>query len=470
MATTTTRRQQRWLDRVSVPAAREERAARPAEAAVATATNGSRGRVRWVDSVRPAQAATLGQGGNAATVPPTVTLNAPGAMGHPQTGETAMEPALQLDPTARARLALLEGSSSSGDDDSDTEDGGNDELSIHDTLGTLSRQVQQMVDRSISKSTAAQRKSVATQFLLWLSKMSLEVSEISATLYLQDRLQKKSLEPASLVQYGSILRIMITRMQKPTDYLTTYIRGVRKTMGMAPSSQALPMTREMVRRIVDHLRQSEDLIVIRIALLITLCYETASRVSDVLHLTRESFIFQEGLTIVFGRTKGNVSAAPRMDHLVFFDKEVITDFHDWMKEIPTGQQAFPGVTAKLVSRTLRQVVVPEGYAGSWLKLKPGSLVKPYFTNHSMKRGAITTLWRCAARGLVVPEMIPCLAKHVPQNPQFPSITIGYAADLTAVAKAGGSGSLTRHLVTSKYLHGQDLPDGAMAGIGNFLLT
>jgi transcriptional accessory protein Tex/SPT6 len=66
-------------------------------------------------------------------------------------------------------------------------------------------------------------------------------------------------------------------------------------------------------------------------------------------------------------------------------------------------------------------------------------VRPRFSLHSMKRGAITKLWeQCAAAGLE-PAMVPFIAKHrSAMSAIIPDNTIGYAANLYHVAHALGT--------------------------------
>ncbi len=258
-----------------------------------------------------------------------------------------------------------------------------------------------------------------------------------------------------MIQYGSILRIFITKMGSTTGFLADYLRGVRRVLGNTrPQTQALPMLGPIGREIVSNLLLKENGtgVANQTAMMIALCYRTASRVSDCIHLTRDSFMFgAHGVAVAFGRTKGNQYGASRADHLVFIANDAVPPLILDIEKLEPGTKLFSKITASSVRAVLRDQHVPADYLAEWRKAKPGAHVKEHFTNHSMKRGAITTLWRVLAnvedpiQRQSLAKLIPVLAKHVPQNAVFPPSTIGYAADLVAVARVLGTETLTRLL-------------------------
>ena len=69
----------------------------------------------------------------------------------------------------------------------------------------------------------------------------------------------------------------------------------------------------------------------------------------------------------------------------------------------------------------------------------------HLTAHSIKRGAVVHLVKCAIRGQLEPRLIPLLAKHKDALHDFPSATLGYIADPVATARLLGTQLATRLL-------------------------
>jgi hypothetical protein len=152
--------------------------------------------------------------------------------------------------------------------------------------------------------------------------------------------QSQQVMLSSRLTYAKTLSAVATSLGWEVPMLRLYMAGLRKQGAEAPTHQATPMPRELMRRIVAATQDPCT----KVALF--LAWKTASRWADILALTKESFVqlSSSQLVIEWSRTK------------------TTSDFNPWRWTVVHDENPMSWLT-----RTPVAYVHPDG-AGSWVNL------------------------------------------------------------------------------------------------------
>ncbi|MCA9634371.1 MAG: hypothetical protein KC766_42285 [Myxococcales bacterium] len=207
-----------------------------------------------------------------------------------------------------------------------------------------------------------------------------------------------------------------------------------------PTNQAVPATRPQIFLLVNTALRSNKP---RLAVALYLCWKTASRWDDMIHLTKSSFLnrttmLTDGYLVVqWAQTKANRRQEFRPD--------------GWC--VVVEQDAALGWAVELVRRTLRSLATaatpllpPQQTTAFLRKFMRAQPETQQLTAHSIKRGAVNVLVEAAVLGrLKDPRLIPLLAKHKDSLHGFPTSTLRYVEDKKQLALMLGTQEATRLL-------------------------
>lgn len=192
-----------------------------------------------------------------------------------------------------------------------------------------------------------------------------------------------------------------------------------------PVLKAIPLNTDQVRRMLLLLPEKS-------AALLELCWQTASRVNDVMTLTGRCLeLTPEGLLVKFKTTKANREAAPRVDHFALIQAPSQRLQH-LAKSAKMDTPLFKKEHATALSKLLRKQPVPPSL------LRPANRTR--YTLHSVKRGAAALLWQAASTGDIPVTAVSCLLKH-----RSLDTSMGYCPNPQHAAMAMGLHRATRHL-------------------------
>jgi hypothetical protein len=231
--------------------------------------------------------------------------------------------------------------------------------------------------------------------------------------------QSQQVMLSSRLTYAKTLSAIATALGWEVPMLRLYMAGLRKLGAEAPTHQATPLPRDLMRRIISATRDPHTQAALFLA------WKTASRWADILTLTRESFVQLTPTQIVieWSRTKTTSQG----------------DFNPWRWTVVHDE----GSMAELV-RTLRSLrrnqpltTIPTAQVPQLLQRFGGD-----YTAHSVKRGAVDHLVHEAVAGRLDQQLIPLLAKHQNVASQFPATTLRYVGDKVSLALMLGSQKAT----------------------------
>jgi hypothetical protein len=229
--------------------------------------------------------------------------------------------------------------------------------------------------------------------------------------------------PSSKLTYAKTLSSIASHLEAEAPFLATYMAGLRKMGAAAPTHQAVPITRDDMTTLIMSRTG-------RMRLALFVAWKTASRWSDVLELTKASFIdfSPDQLVIEWSSTK---TSSP-------------SDFRAWRWTVIHDPAPMRWVVSEL-SRMAENSVLTETTTQQLVSILERLFPGKHYTAHSIKRGAIDCLVAHAASGRLDLKLIPLLAKHQDPATTFPATTIRYAADKVQLALMLGSHHATRLL-------------------------
>jgi hypothetical protein len=231
--------------------------------------------------------------------------------------------------------------------------------------------------------------------------------------------QSQQVMLSSRLTYAKTLSAIATSLGWEVPMLRLYMAGLRKQGAEAPTHQATPMPRELMRRIVA---ATQDPLT-KVALF--LAWKTASRWADILALTKESFVqlTSSQLVIEWSRTKTTSQG----------------DFNPWRWTVVHDESPMSWLTKAVRHLRSHQSLtsIPTEQVPRLLQRFGGD-----YTAHSIKRGAVDHLVHEAVAGRLDQQLIPLLAKHQNVASQFPATTLRYVGDKVALALMLGSQKAT----------------------------
>ena len=311
--------------------------------------------------------------------------------------------------------------------------------------GSLSRTAVRVERRALSKATRRHRRSVLRQFLSFVRPRQLPYDQRSAIKFLHGRLFKttRPLAVTSAIQYASVLCLDLSARELPITRLQDYRRGLRRSVKTS-IRRALPMPLTVLMTLVRNPRVTAET-----RALFALMWSTVSRFSDTTRLTGADIrINDDYVLVVFGRTKANREASPRLDHLGLVPVRLLpTDvLAVFRKARLAPDDPLFRASPSQVRTTLRRI--PAGMAPQRAREVSVHDVRDHYTLHSIKRGAVGQAVMVAAtcRHTVPIDMVPLLAKHrCAWQTRFPDTTVGYAPNLFHLARASGIEDAVSHM-------------------------
>jgi len=131
-------------------------------------------------------------------------------------------------------------------------------------------------------------------------------------------------------------------------------RGIGRSGGYLPESQATPIKKEEVEALVDKYKPSEPLV----ALTIWLMWKTASRFSDVARLKRANFleVTPSEIIIQFGVMKANQTGIAKATSLVQIkDRMVTSHYFSLVEQKKAGRRRRPIQWAKRFNERMKRL-------------------------------------------------------------------------------------------------------------------
>ena len=272
-----------------------------------------------------------------------------------------------------------------------------------------------------SQSTWDRRTYLHNTVCHFSENMSLELSEKTILLALE--WISASVTAGTLLTYATTLRAMFPAHGGET--LDAYIQSLRKLSAKNPIRQAPPLTRAQF----DHLMR---ILPETVKWAFWVAWKTASRWGECRLLSSKNTSFTalaDEVVIDFKElTKGSATRPFRMDLIVLIkdDPQRISDFRRYIAKIRTAP--LTTWTTTHLTTFLRNTF-------------PGSQLSA----HSPKRGAMQLVMEAAAAGLIPMGLAAQIAKHLGGQVVLPDTTVRYITDRVALAKANGSGSVTKLL-------------------------
>lgn len=263
-------------------------------------------------------------------------------------------------------------------------------------------------------STVLQRRNLWRRLMAFRLSRPLESLDRSAAVFVS---QLKVL-PSTQLTYAKAFSAMMGQLQLPCPTTKLTIRAFGNNGASIPTRQAVPALRADVDELMRRLQP-------RLAFAVWLCWKTAARFSDVMGLSKESFIAVASHEIIirWGVTKSNRTLRFKPTQFtVILDRQPM---HNQVQLIQ-GMRPLEKVTQLTTPMFVRAIQ-------RWC---------PTLTAHSFKRGAIQVLFNMAERGLINPRIIPLLAKHQDRLMDFPESTLRYAPNQETFARVLGTGMAT----------------------------
>lgn len=204
-------------------------------------------------------------------------------------------------------------------------------------------------------------------------------------------------------------------------------KGVRIRSARVPKKKALPMSKEVLRawlpRLPFHLQA-----------LALLAFRSASRVGEVLELTRENCTTptkSTDLLVSFQVSKTNREGTKRSDHRLMIQQPEPT-ITRYIESVTAGPLWLPEDKTALKS-ALRNLRPPPGEVRRWQEMAPEDKVRSSYGFHSFKRGAAALAWDALAANQISTTDLQLLLKH-----KDITSSLGYCPRPAAAALATGS--------------------------------
>jgi len=208
-------------------------------------------------------------------------------------------------------------------------------------------------------------------------------------------------------QAAPVMRDMRKRLNEMIAH-----RVVQKALPLSPATATLAIKKAITTQ------------QLQLAATVWVTYVTASRIDDVLNLAPTAFILEKDyMGINFRCTKANKRAAPREDHCQAIHRKHIPM---WLE---LGIRQWQPPTKNVIRAYLKKLPA--------LRKPPMAdkvTYRRHYTLHSLKQGALEHLATATANGTVPPQVLSLAAKHKRSQPIVESTTVGYVANVIAIAR------------------------------------
>lgn len=242
----------------------------------------------------------------------------------------------------------------------------------------------------------------------------------------------RNIQASTRHSYAKSLAALAHRLGHSTPLLDLYIASLRKGTDMTPTRQAVPASKSQVEFLVKQaLLQGNN----HLAAAIFVCFKTASRWDDVLHLKKKSLIEhipRDSIVLEWGKTKTSHTEPFRVSGWTVL---VETNFRDFLDDVAATFRALPNDEAPLIATTTTQLT-------RWMQQFRQTAT---LTGHSFKRGATAVLVHQCLQGNLDARLIPLMLKHKDALHEFPVSTLRYAPNKAELARVFGTQNATRLL-------------------------
>lgn len=286
------------------------------------------------------------------------------------------------------------------------------------TLNWAKRQASLVAGLAESRRTTTQRNHIMIRFAEWCTRHAIPQDTRTATWWVGTVANKAS----SRLAY---LSAIVSRLH-PRSYLQRFRTGLRRIAADQELSQALPATWEQVSRTMARLPRRD-------AAALFLTWKTASRCSEVERLTGRNVLeaTPTSITIDWRNTTKTSTLQPYAPQLLthILPRDDGSDKHEMTllaEELQIGR-------TQLFCPNLRKAIAQL------------SLENPALGRHSLKSGALSRLFAIADQYQGQVALVALLAKHKQAVPPLPESTIRYGRDRLTLAKALGTGRVTKCL-------------------------
>lgn len=187
-------------------------------------------------------------------------------------------------------------------------------------------------------------------------------------------------------------------------FLSDLQAGLRKMDAVRERKKALPLSKRKLRELLTALNRAP-----RTQALALLAFRTGSRIGDLADLKSPNLsVSSRGLLVRFVRTKTNMEAASRPDHITLVSAPEPSLVQ--LANLPPNKPLFKSSNRKRLTAELR-ALDPGNEPAKWQLLAPHSRLRPRYTLHSLKRGAAALAWKAAADGTLTVAAVLHLLKH-----------------------------------------------------------
>lgn len=244
--------------------------------------------------------------------------------------------------------------------------------------------------------------------------------------------------PSTRLTYAASMRALTNRLGQSSSLLGFYASALTAAGGggihTAEAGQAVPATREQVRRAVLHFLIEDRP---ELAVAVYLMWKTASRFDDVRLLTPRCLLLRQPARCVIQWPSWKTNRAGRryVHSWTVVDEEnypeMLQHLYALAERTQPAQSMIGAITTTTFARTLQRV--------------PGC---ESLTAHSFKRGVARELFQKLAAGEISNadmRLIPMLLKHRDELHDMPTSTLGYVENVVDLAISLRSQVLTRLL-------------------------
>lgn len=252
--------------------------------------------------------------------------------------------------------------------------------------------------------------------------------------------------PRSVVALASCLIRICRHLEIPTEQIKAFTKGIRKRYAAARSiRRALPLSRQMALQLIAITPMS-------FKAGIWLAWKTASRWADVMTLRAKHLQLirvperrkKLMLLVTFPTSKANPEGSPRADHIVLIsDSKGIPPFvQEAARQSP--EEFVIKARRAMVQAFLRAAQIRPEYHQQFRR--PGVIFNKKLSLHSIKMGAVDCLWQAAANGILSPQQVTTLSKHMNSLAlEIPAYATGYCPRPYLLALAHGTDVSTQCL-------------------------
>eukprot|EP00757_Euglenozoa_sp_SAG-D1_P021651 gene21651-1231_t len=301
------------------------------------------------------------------------------------------------------------------------------------SLEELREQVRKVEEAAVVKKTADRKRRIWEELQEFAVEWMLDYQEQETVLlYVQSTAGRRTSDSfgGTRTLVGHI-RAQRVRLNLPVAQLDVYKSGLNRLMADKPIRQATPVTYGRWKELMEKLPRKQ-------AFIVFLAFKTASRLGEVLGLTKAHLHQRPGCMDKFAIEWKTLTKSGKKSPFEFRNYTMVQLNQDQMQwamyvwALKDGEAItpFPGVEKDAQRDRMVRIL---------------KKIDPSLSAHSFKRGALTRLIPMIKEEGLSPILLPRLLKHKGESEPIPATTIRYGANPFDIADLGETGTLTQRL-------------------------